>query len=160
MRLTDYTDYALRMLMHLGVNPGKRITVREIAHVHGISHNHLTKIVHQLGVLGVLKTLRGRAGGIELARPPEQIMLGAVIRMTEPDFQMVDCFADADSACVLAGRCKLKGLLADATAAYLERLDGVPLSALLDGPLPAPAAPGGAHPLTFCRTRARDLPSA
>ncbi|MES2759958.1 MAG: Rrf2 family transcriptional regulator [Pseudomonadota bacterium] len=139
MRLTDYTDYALRLLMHLGVNPGKIITVREIAAVHGISHSHLTKIVHQLGVLGVLHTLRGRAGGIELARPPEHIMLGDVVRMTEPDFQMVDCFSDADSSCLLAGRCKLKGVLAEATAAYLERLDRVPLSALL-----------GAAPLT-CR---------
>ena len=60
MRLTDYTDYALRLLMHLGVNPGKIITVREIAAIHRISHNHLTKIAHQLGVLGILDTLRGR----------------------------------------------------------------------------------------------------
>jgi Rrf2 family transcriptional regulator, nitric oxide-sensitive transcriptional repressor len=131
MRLTDYTDYALRLLMYLGVHPGQIITVREIATRHGISHNHLTKIVHQLGVNGVLNTLRGRCGGICLARPPEQIMLGSVIRMTEPDFDMVDCFSNAHSTCALAGRCKLKGLLAEATGAYLARLDTVPLSALL-----------------------------
>ena len=144
MRLTDYTDYALRLLMHLGFNPGKLITVREIAEIHGISHNHLTKIAHQLGVLGVLRTLRGRAGGIQLARPPEQIMLWSVIRMTEPDFQMVDCFAATESNCVLAGRCRLKGLLAEATDAYLERLDKVPLSALLGPPVQS------THPLTYC----------
>jgi Rrf2 family nitric oxide-sensitive transcriptional repressor len=131
MRLTDYTDYALRLLMHLGVNPGKIITVREIADIHRISYNHLCKIAHQLGIHGVLTTLRGRAGGIQLARPPEQIMLGAVIRMTEPDFKMVDCFSEAASSCVLAGRCRLKGFLAEATAAFLARLDQVPLSALL-----------------------------
>ncbi|WP_426212128.1 RrF2 family transcriptional regulator [Massilia sp. TWP1-3-3] len=150
MRLTDYTDYALRLLMHLGGHPGKLITVREIAGIHGISRNHLTKIAHQLGALGVLRTLRGRAGGIQLARPPEQIMLGSVIRMTEPDFQMVDCFSAAPSNCLLAGRCVLKGLLAEATAAFLERLDRVPLSALLGiGPGPAPE---GVHLLSFCRT--------
>ncbi|UGQ46407.1 RrF2 family transcriptional regulator [Massilia endophytica] len=131
MRLTDYTDYALRVLMHLGSHPGQTITIREIATVHGISHNHLSKIVYHLGQLGVLTTLRGRAGGIQLARPPEQIMLGDVIRLTEPDFQMVECFSERDNTCILAGRCKLRDLLAKATFAYLERLDQVPLSALL-----------------------------
>jgi Rrf2 family nitric oxide-sensitive transcriptional repressor len=131
MRLTDYTDYALRVLMHLGSHPGKTITIREIASVHGLSHNHLSKIVYHLGQLGVLTNTRGRSGGIRLARPPEQIMLGAVIRMTEPDFQMVECFSERDNTCVMTGRCKLKQLLAEATGAYLERLDQVPLSALL-----------------------------
>lgn len=130
MRLTDYSDYALRVLMHLGAHPGEIITSREISQAHGISHNHLTKIVHQLGQLGVLTNLRGRSGGIRLARPPEEIMLGAVIRMTEPDFQMVECFSQ-NSTCVLTNRCRLKGLLSEATGAYLARLDQVPLSALL-----------------------------
>lgn len=148
MRLTDYTDYALRLLMYLGVNPGRIITVREIAAEHGISHNHLTKIVHQLGVQGVLDTQRGRAGGVRLARPPEQIMLGAVIRITEPDFQMVVCFSDSASNCVLAGRCKLTCLLAEATGAFLARLDDVPLSALLvDTPPASPISPLTFHPV-------------
>lgn len=156
MRLTDYTDYALRLLMHLGGHPGQILTVREIAAAHGISHNHLTKIVHQLGVLGILSTLRGRAGGIQLARPADQIMLGAVIRMTEPDFRMVECFSDTDSTCVLAGRCKLKGILADATAAFLQQLDLVPLSALLGSP---PATPQAAiHNLTRYPGARHELP--
>lgn len=134
MRLTDYTDYAMRVLMHLGGQPGKTITIREIADAHDISHNHLSKIVYRLGLLGILHNLRGRSGGIQLALPPERIMLGAVIRMTEPDFQMVECFSESNNTCVLAGRCKLKRLLADATNAYLERLDTVPLSALLGAP--------------------------
>lgn len=145
MRLTDYTDYALRLLMYLGAHPDRIITVREIAAEHGISHNHLTKIVHQLGVQGVLDTQRGRCGGVRLARPPEQIMLGAVIRITEPDFQLVDCFSERASRCVLTGRCKLKCLLTEATSAFLERLDRVPLSAMLDGGPPAALT----SPLTF-----------
>jgi Rrf2 family nitric oxide-sensitive transcriptional repressor len=134
MRLTDYTDYALRVLMHLGTHPGQTITIREIANAHGISHNHLSKIVYHLGQLGILTTLRGRAGGIRLARDPGQLMLGAVIRATEPDFQMVECFSEQTNTCMLAGRCKLRHLLAEATGAYLERLDHVPLSALLSVP--------------------------
>jgi Rrf2 family nitric oxide-sensitive transcriptional repressor len=134
MRLTDYTDYALRVLMHLGTYPGKTITIREIATAHGISHNHLSKVVFQLGRLRILTTLRGRAGGIQLARPPAQIMLGAVIRATEPDFQMVECFSEQNNSCLLSGRCKLKHLLSEATGAYLARLDHVPLSVLLGAP--------------------------
>lgn len=144
MRLTDYTDYALRVLMHLGTHPGKTITIREIATAHGISHNHLSKIVYHLGLLGILTTLRGRAGGIKLAQAPGQIMLGTVIRATEPDFQMVECFSEQDNSCVLAGRCKLKRLLAEATSAFLARLDHVPLSVLLSGPDGRP----GCRPLT------------
>ncbi len=85
-------------------------------------------------------------------------MLGSVIRMTEPDFQMVDCFSESDSACVLAGRCKLKSLLAEATAAFLQRLDQVPLSALLGAP--GTALPPGVHPITLCKNGHHDLPVA
>lgn len=143
MRLTDYTDYALRVLMHLGAHPGRTVTIREIATEHGISHNHLSKVVYHLGQIGILTTLRGRAGGIQLARAPGQIMLGSVIRATEPDFLMVECFSEQDNTCVLAGRCKLKHLLAEATGAYLERLDHVPLSALLA----VPDGPPGCRPM-------------
>jgi Rrf2 family nitric oxide-sensitive transcriptional repressor len=134
LRLTDYTDYAIRLLMHLGAHPGKTMTTGQIAAAHGISHHHLTKIVHQLGQNGILSTTRGRSGGIRLAMAPEQIMLGSVIRMTEPDFAMVECFSGAEQRCVFAGHCRLKCLLAEATLAYLARLDPVPLSALLQPP--------------------------
>jgi Rrf2 family transcriptional regulator, nitric oxide-sensitive transcriptional repressor len=136
LRLTDYTDYALRVLMYLGAHPGKLVTTREIAVEHGISRNHLTKIVHQLGQNGVLSTTRGRSGGVMLARPPETIMLGAVVRMTEPDFQMVECFSETNNRCVLSPCCQLRKLLAQATHDYLDRLDRVPLSDLLPKPLP------------------------
>ncbi len=146
MRLTDYTDYALRLLMHLGAHPGETITTRQVATVHGISHNHLTKIVHQLGQNGILTTVRGRSGGLQLARAPEQIMLGAVVRMTEPDFAMVECFSESDNTCVLTSRCRLKCVLAEATSAYLDRLDHVPLSALLTN---CPSESGALHPLLW-----------
>ena len=131
MRLTDYTDYALRVLMYLGARPGQVITTQEIAQAHGISKNHLTKIVHQLGSAGVLHTTRGRTGGIQLAAPPSQIMLGSVIRMTEPDFDMVECFSELSNTCSLAPRCALRAILAQATRDYLRRLDNVSLAALL-----------------------------
>jgi Rrf2 family nitric oxide-sensitive transcriptional repressor len=137
MRLTAYTDYALQVLMYLGAHPGEIVTTRHVATAQGISLNHLTKIVHQLGQNGVLDTVRGRAGGIRLATSPDRIMVGAVVRMTEPDFDVVACLAGSDSNCRFAPDCKLKGMLAEATRAYLARLDSVPLSALLPG-----AAPG------------------
>lgn len=137
MRLTDYTDYALRVLMHLGAHPGENVTTRAIADLHGISRHHLTKIVHQLGQQGLLCNSRGRSGGIQLALPPERIMLGTVVRLTEPDFAMVECFHGDDGHCVLAQRCRLRCVLLDATNAYLERLDRTPLSSMLAAP-PAP----------------------
>lgn len=142
MRLTDYTDYALRVLMYLGAHPGETVTTREIASAHGISRHHLTKIVHQLGQQGILTNSRGRCGGIALAMPPEDIMLGSVVRLTEPDFAMVECFSGADNQCMLAPRCRLRCVLHDATSAYLDTLDRTPLSAML-APVPAP---GGARP--------------
>ena len=145
MRLTDYTDYAIRVLMHLGSHPGKTITIGQIAVVHGISHNHLSKIVTHLGTVGILRTLRGRTGGIQLAQAPETIMLGAVVRVTEPNFQDVPCLFERDKSCVRSGRCGLKGLLSEALGAYLALLDLVPLSALL-APCASPTLATNARP--------------
>lgn len=152
MRLTDYTDYALRVLMHLGAHPDQIMTTRQIALAHDISHNHLTKIVHQLGQCGLLTTTRGRTGGIQLARAPEQIMLGAVVRLTEPDFTMVECFSASSNTCMLAPRCLLRQVLADATCAYLEQLDHVPLSALLPRPAGKAAPPAGGTPFALLQS--------
>ena len=131
MRLTDYTDYALRVLMYLGTHPGRIVTTREIATAHGISKNHLTKIVHQLGASGLIETCRGRTGGIRLARAPERISLGTVVRLTEPDFDMVECFSPRANTCTLSALCSLKRILAQATGDYLARLDRSTLASLL-----------------------------
>lgn len=136
MRLTDYTDYALRVLMYIGARPGRLVTIQEIADNHGISKNHLTKVVHRLGQAGLVTTMRGRTGGIRLARAPSSITLGAVVRMTEPDFTMVECFDETRNSCTLSPTCILKHALGRATSAYLQELDRMTLADVL------PLAPG------------------
>ena len=102
MRLTDYTDYTLRTLIYLGLHPDQQVTVREIADAYGISNSHMTKVVHQLGQSGLVLTTRGRGGGMQLAVDPTAIGIGDVVRTTEPDFHMVECFDQARSDCVLS----------------------------------------------------------
>lgn len=137
MRLTTYTDYSLRTLLHIASNRDRLVTVQEIADLHGISKNHLTKVVHQLGLFGVIETIRGRNGGLRLAREPGAINIGAVVRATETDFYMAECFNPAGKPCGLQTGCALKGVLSRATAAYLAVLDGQTLADLLPEPAPA-----------------------
>lgn len=131
MRLTDYTDYALRVLMYLGMRPTALVTIQEIATAHGISKNHLTKVVHHLGLVTLVQTVRGRAGGIRLGMKPDEIRLGSVVRLTEPDFNMVECFDEAHNQCALSPACALKSALAGATSAYLDKLDRLTLADIL-----------------------------
>lgn len=134
MRLTDYTDYALRVLMYLGAQTGRLVTIQEIADMHGISKNHLTKVVHRLGLAGLVATVRGRTGGIRLARDADQVMLGTVVRLTEPDFTMVECFDEQRNTCSLAPTCALRNVLGRATKAYLQELDQVSLASVVARP--------------------------
>jgi Rrf2 family nitric oxide-sensitive transcriptional repressor len=122
MRLTAYTDYTLRVLMYLAVNPGRNATVQEIATTFGISESHLTKIVHRLGVFGDVSTSRGRNGGLRLGKAAEAINLGAVVRRTEPDLALVACFGDV-GACPIEGACVLSHALQEALDAFLAVLD-------------------------------------
>lgn len=137
MRLTSYTDYTLRTLLHLGANRDRLVTIQEIADLHTISKNHLMKVVYQLGLSGVVETVRGRNGGLRLKLEPEQINLGAIVRATETDFYMAECFNPAGVSCALSGDCALKFVLRDATAAYLDVLDRQTLATLLPKPRPA-----------------------
>lgn len=132
MRLTDHTDYALRVLMYLGANHHRMATTDEVASQHGISHNHLTKVVNQLGHAGFVKTVRGRAGGIRLARPACEIMVGEVVRCTEPDLKVVACLDGRPGSCPLAGTCPLKRTFRAATSSFLDVLDQVSLSSLVE----------------------------
>lgn len=136
MRLTAYTDYTLRTLIHLAGQGGKLVTIQDIASQHGISKNHLMKVVYQLGLSGLVQTVRGRNGGLRLAKAPEDISVGAVVRHTENDFYMAACFDAAREVCPYASCCGLKGLLGQATAAYLGVLDRATLADLV-------AVPGG-----------------
>jgi Rrf2 family nitric oxide-sensitive transcriptional repressor len=131
MRLTAYTDYSLRTLMYLALNRDKLATIQEIADVHGIAKNHLTKVVHQLGMLGYIITIRGRNGGLRLAREPAQINIGEVVRHTETDFHMASCFDPESSGCSYAAACALQGTLGRATLAFLTVLDSVTLEQML-----------------------------
>lgn len=131
MRLTTYTDYALRTLMYLAANRDRLVTIKDIADTHDIAKNHLTKVVHQLGILGFVESLRGRNGGIKLGKEPGQINIGMVVRSTEPDFYMAECFDPKKNHCILSTDCVLKGVLYTATNAYLAVLDGVTLEDLM-----------------------------
>lgn len=127
MRLTAYTDYSLRTLIFLAMNREQLVTVQQIAEAHGIAKNHLTKVVHHLGTLGYIVTVRGRNGGLRLGRDPSEIVIGDVVRHMETDFYMASCFDQATSNCMYSAACSLKGELAKATAAFLEVLDAVTL---------------------------------
>jgi Rrf2 family nitric oxide-sensitive transcriptional repressor len=122
MRLTAYTDYSLRVLMRLALNPGELVTISEIAHAYRISEHHLMKVVHQLGVAGYIATVRGHGGGMRLARQPAQIVVGDVVRHTEPDLGLVDCFR-ASHSCTIEPACALSGILGEALEAFLDVLD-------------------------------------
>lgn len=123
MRLTLYSDYSLRVLLFLAVHPERSSSAREIAEAYGISLNHLVKVVHNLGKLGYIKTERGRGGGISLGHDPKEILLGTVVRQTEPDAGLVECFDPTHNTCPIDGACRLKGILADAMEAFWSVLD-------------------------------------
>ena len=147
MRFTRYTDYALRVLMYLGLKPeGELATIREIAESYGISENHLMKVAHRLGLAGYIVTVRGRQGGLRLAQAPEAINVGAVVRRCEDDLRIVECFDPDTNTCPIAGVCALPALLDEALAAFLAVLDRHTLADLLvpRGGLAEILAPAGA----------------
>lgn len=148
MRLTNWTDYSLRVLMYCATCAERAapVTIAEIAEVHGISRSHLTKIVMTLSGLGLLETTRGRGGGLRLLKPANDIVLGDVVRQTETDFTMVECFDAASSSCRLDSHCRLKGALHNATNAYLAVLDGLTLAQLVP-PAGLAGGLGGGQPL-------------
>lgn len=128
MRLTRYTDYAMRVLLHLAARGDDGLSsIGEIATLYGISQNHLMKVVQDLGKAGFVRTVRGRGGGVALARPAGQIVVGQVVRQTEEGFQLVDC-----GGCVIAPACTLPRVLNEATAAFIAVLDKYTLEDLLD----------------------------
>lgn len=133
MRLTTMTDYALRMLIYLGQHRERLCTTAEIAQSYGVSEAHMTKITHQLGMGGWIRTVRGKGGGMSLALEPADIMLGELVRAVEPDFYVVECMG-AGNACNLTGNCRLSGIFKDALAAFLEQLDQYSLADLLHAP--------------------------
>lgn len=123
MQLTLYTDYSLRVLIYLGMRPEQQATITEIADSYGVSRNHLVKVVHNLANLGYIKTTRGRGGGMLLAYRPEQINIGEVVKKTEPNFNLVECFDKENNTCPIAPGCALIKALKAARSSFLEVLN-------------------------------------
>ncbi|MEQ8349544.1 MAG: Rrf2 family transcriptional regulator [Sneathiellaceae bacterium] len=144
MRLTASTDYGLRMLMRMGSAPERAFSTAELAAEFGLSRDHLSKIMQRLARGGIVMTRRGAGGGAVLARPPEEIRLGAVVRMLEKGQTLVECFAPDGGACTISGCCRLKAHLRRAEAAFLDDLDRATLA---DVALRAPQGARGMRPL-------------
>lgn len=123
MRLTTFTDYSLRVLMYLALHPSRLATIPEIAQAFEVSEHHLVKVVHRLAQAGVIESVRGRGGGVRLARPPDRIRIGEIVRMTEGDAPIVECFSGDAPGCRIAGPCRLKRALFDGFEALYASLD-------------------------------------
>lgn len=134
MKLTHYTDFSLRVLTYLGLRADRLCTIGEIADAYAISRNHLMKVVHELGRAGFIDTVRGRNGGMRLARAPEAIRIGDVVRRMEDDFDIVACFGGNASGCVIATDCRLAGMLSESLQAFLGVLDRYTLADLIATP--------------------------
>lgn len=130
MRLTAYTDYSLRVLIYLALQPGRLATIREISERYDLSRNHLMKIVHELGKEGFVETVRGNKGGIRLQKPPEQVTVGEIVRAMEDGMNIAECFKPGVSICQIAPACVLKGVLHEALENFLAVLDRYTLADL------------------------------
>lgn len=130
MQLTQMSDYALRVLMYAAANASRLVTIGEVAQVHAISEGHLMKVTHVLAQAGFLETVRGKGGGLRLAREAARIRLGDVVRATEPHFALVECFGEGQG-CALTGRCRLATVLDEALGAFVARLDACTVADLV-----------------------------
>jgi Rrf2 family nitric oxide-sensitive transcriptional repressor len=149
MKLTDYTDYSLRVMMYLAVRSEGLSTIQDISDAYGISKNHLMKVVQRLGELGWVETVRGRNGGLRLFEHSGSVTVGDVVRATESDFALAGCFPDERGVrrqCVIESQCRLKGVLEVARHAFLSALDGQTINDLA-GPVGPMAALLGVKPI-------------
>jgi Rrf2 family transcriptional regulator, nitric oxide-sensitive transcriptional repressor len=128
MRLTSYSNYSMRVLMVAAARGPQLTTVSDLAEAFDVSVPHLVKCVHQLGLWGYLETVRGNKGGFRLAKPPEAIGVGEIIRRTESGFAIVECFDPNTNTCPLIAKCKLRPALRRATEAFLDALDELTLA--------------------------------
>lgn len=135
MYLTQFSDYSLRVLIFAGTYPDRLVTIAEIATAYQISENHLMKVVHRLAKIGVLETIRGKGGGMRLAHAPADINIGTVVRQTENDQPLVECFDHTSSKCCIAPACQLKFILKKAENAFYAVLDEFTLADMLQNPV-------------------------
>jgi len=130
MHITRYTDYSLRVLIYLALQQERLATIQQIADSYDISKNHLMKVVHQLTLKGYIESVRGKNGGLRLHRRPEDINIGVLVRETEQDMNLVECFS-SDNQCCITPVCGLKNILAEALRAFLNTLDQYTLADIL-----------------------------
>ena len=128
MKLTSYTNYALRSLQLAALKSPDLVRVDDVARIHDLSRPHITKIVHELGKAGYLETVRGRGGGFRLARDPKDIAVGEVVRITEGPLDLVECFNPDKNTCPLIGICVLSKKIQEATAAFMAVLDDLTIA--------------------------------
>ncbi|MBA4176444.1 MAG: Rrf2 family transcriptional regulator [Leptothrix sp. (in: Bacteria)] len=134
MRLSEYTDYTLRVLMYCARHRQRLVTIGELAEQHGLSKGHLMKVVNDLARQGLIETTRGRGGGLRLSKEPGSIRIGDVVRASETDFRLVECFDAGTNACTLTPDCRLKHLFGAALRGYFQALDSATLADLISGP--------------------------
>ena len=130
MKLTQHTDYSLRILMYLAGTEGSP-SIGTIADYYGISKNHLVKVAHELTKLGYVKSIRGRSGGLRLQMKPEDIVIGSVVRHMEPNLNVVECFDMQTNTCRIAPACKLRAVILQAMNAFMAQLDSYTLAELV-----------------------------
>ena len=134
MRLTTFTDYTLRVLMYLAIEPSRLATIPEIACAYGISENHLMKVVYRLARSGLIDSVRGKGGGIRLAQTPASIRLGQVVLASEGDAIIAECLSEKNNNCCITPACKLSSILAHAFEGFYEALDAYSLADLVNDP--------------------------
>lgn len=132
MQLTLHTDYALRLMIQLTLRAPQRLTLEEVARAYGISKNHLTKVAQTLAEEGVIKSVRGRGGGLELSCDPKTVTAGDIVRLTEENLNLVECFSSQRNSCPITPACRLKQALGRALNAFLAELDAVTLAELAE----------------------------
>ena len=132
MQLTLHADYSLRVLLYLAENTERMVSTHEIAEAYGISRHHLVRVVQTLNAHSFVMVSAGRHGGARLARPPQEINLGEVVRKAEPNFHIVECFDRESNTCPIVPVCKLKNVLRDALQAFFAVLDGYTLADLVN----------------------------
>lgn len=150
MRLTAMTDYSMRLLMYLGRNRERLCTIAEVARVHGISEPHLMKITHRLAQAGWVETTRGKNGGMRLAREPQDISVGAVVRDMENDLAVVACLGTGQTDCILVGQCGLTRIMQGALDQFLAHLDAYTLADILPA---SPAQTTSQRTVTGCERK-------
>ena len=131
MQLTQFSDYSLRLLLYLAAHPDRLVPIDEVSRAYGVSHHHLVKIVQLLVDRQLVASTRGRGGGLRLNRQPAEINVGALVRLTEPHFDLVECFDRTTNTCPIEPACGLKQVLRDAQRAFLDVLDGRTLADFL-----------------------------